>query len=235
MKRQSAVRVLSLAWAMVVAALWVLAAPGWAQQAQEGTRLTVTAIASVRSQPDVAMISAAADASGQTARESEARLRDRLQEVGAALGEQGFVVTAGHLSIFPRYDYRGDAGPEIVGYEARRQLEVTLSSVDRVAQAIQLLLDYGINEIHGITYGLQNEAPARKQAIRQALAHAREQAEEIAALNGQRVLEIVSIAVDSSVHSYLGGAALHEAGAEISPTPVTVQVSATVEYRLGSR
>ncbi len=111
MKRQSAVRVLSLAWAMVVAALWVLAAPGWAQRAQEGTRLTVTAIASVRSQPDVAMISAAADASGESALESEARLRDRLRGVGAALGEQGFVVTAGHLSIFPRYDYRGDAGP----------------------------------------------------------------------------------------------------------------------------
>lgn len=232
MNVQKAAQRLSAVWMILMAAWCASIAPAFAQTSEDGTRLTVTAVAQVRRQPDVATISAAVDASAETAAEAEALVRDLIDRVGAALREQELPVSAGHFSIYPRYDYGGESGPIPVGFEARRQLEVTVSPVERAVEAIQILLDHGVKEIHGISYGLKDEVPARREAIRRALADAREQAESVAALSGQRILEIVTIAIDSSVHSYFSGPAMFEAGSSVAPTPATVQVSATVEYRL---
>lgn len=198
------------------------------------TKLTVTSLAYVRNQPDVATINTGISASAGTSAEAEAAIRRMLDRVGAAMGERGHTVTAGHFSIYPRYDFREDSAPVIIGFEARRQLEVVVTEIDRVGEAVQLLLDLGIHEINGINYGLRDEAPARREAIRRALVDARAQAESVAELNGQKVAGLLSISIDSSVQAYFGGPVLVEAATSLTPSPATVQVAATVEFLLAS-
>lgn len=196
------------------------------------TRLTVTSVGYVRVEPDLATISAAYSASAQTSAEAEGEVRRMLEAVGSALAEQGHTVTVGYFSIYPRYEYTGDSGPIAVGFEARRQLEVAVTEIDRVGEAVQLLLDLGVNEINGINYGLQDEGPARREAISRALASARDQADAVAELSGQRSVGVLSITIDSSMQSYFGGPLAFEATANMTPSPATVHVTATVEFLL---
>lgn len=198
-----------------------------------GTKLTVSSVAYVRTEPDLATINAAFSASAETAAEAEAKVRDALQAIGERMAERGHAVTVGFFSIYPRYDYSEGPGPVIVGYEARRHLEVTISDIDRVGEALELLFDLGVNEINGINYGLANEEPARKEAIRRALEQARQQAEAVAQLKGRQVVAVSSIAIDSTAEAYYSAPLPFEASADVMPSPATVRVTATVGYVLG--
>lgn len=196
------------------------------------TRLTVTATAFVRTEPDSATITASYAATAETAAEAEGAVRRGLEAVGEALARRGHVVTVGYFSIYPHYDYREETGSVITGFEARRQLEVAVRDVDRVGEALELLLELGVNEIHGINYGLVNEGPARREAIRKALADAREQAEAVAELGGWSVAGVLSVSIDGSMQTYIGAPLAFEASASLTPSPATVHVTATVEYLL---
>lgn len=228
--------------ALALSAPFLDAAGVWAAEAASsntsggggsgGTKLTVTAVAYVRTEPDLATISASYATTAETAVEAEGAVRRALETVGEALTQRGHVVTVGYFSIYPRYEYREETGPVTVGFEARRQLEVAVRDIDRVGEALQLLLDLGVNEIHGINYGLVNEAPARREAIRKALAEAREQAEAVAGLSGQKVAAVLSISIDSSMQTYFSAPLAFEASSHLTPSPATVHVTATVEYLL---
>lgn len=196
------------------------------------TKLTVTSVGYMRTEPDLATISAAYSATAETSAEAEGVVRQMLATVGEAMAERGHTVTVGYFSIYPRYDYRGDSGPIAVGFEARRQLEVAVTEIDRVGEAVQLLLDLGVNEINSINYGLQDESSARREAIRRAMAGAWEQAETVAQLEGQRIAGVLSISIDSSMQSYYGGPVAYEATANLTPSPATVHVTASVEFLL---
>ena len=122
-----------------------------------------------------------------------------------------------------------------IGFEARRTIEVAVTDVDRVGEADRTPSGpRGSTRSTGSTTDLQDESPARREAIRRALAKARVQAETVAELNGQQIVGTSSISIDSSVQTYYGGLIMIEAATSLTPSPATVQVVATVEYLLAT-
>jgi len=195
------------------------------------TALTVTASRTVQVEPTLAVVNAAVDAIAERAAEAESQVRQRIEALSALLEERGAALTVGHFTIYPRWEYRGERAVQS-GFEARRQIAVSLEEVDRVGEIVQLLLDAGVNEIHGISYGLKDESEARRAAIEQALSDAREQAEAAAAAVGKRVGSIQSIALEHQVNAYYGGPLTWDGSGSMAPSPATVQANVVVEYLL---
>ena|GEM_PF-2688158 len=194
--------------------------------------VTVTATAAVQVEPTLATVSAAVDASSETATGAEELVRTKLEELGALLAERGVALTAGHFTVYPRWDFQGDSGPVRSGFEARRQISVTVGEVERVSEVLQLLLDSEVSEINGITYGLKDESEARRQAIEKALADANSQADVTARTLGGRVWTIRSVLITGGVNAYYGGPVAWDGARPVAPQPVTIEVTVTVEYLL---
>lgn len=196
------------------------------------TTVTVTATAAVQVEPTLAVINASVDASSETAAEAEAEISRKLDTLAAILGEQGVTVTAGHYTVYPRWDFQVEPGPVRNGFEARRQVFVTLEEPGRVGEVIELLLDSGVSEINGISYGLKDESEARRAAIVKALADAAYQAQVAAEALDRWVWTIRSVSITGGVNTYYAGPVAWEGGGRVAPQPVTVEVTVTVEYLL---
>lgn len=196
------------------------------------TSLTVTTSASVQVEPTLATINAAVDATAVTATGAEEEVRQKLGALAALLAERGVTLTTGHFTVYPRWDYVGDTGPVRSGFEARRQIAVAVDEMNRLAEVIQLLLDMGVSEVSGITFGLKDDADARRRAIQKALADAEAQAEAAALAMGRRLWATRSVALQSGVYSYYSGPVAWEGAGAVMPSPATVEVTATVEYLL---
>jgi len=99
-----------------------------------------------------------------------------------------------------------------------------------VGEAMQALLNAGLNFVYNVTYTVDDKAAARDEAIRLALEDARQQAESIVRYMGMRLGRVLSISGSDASPGYYQGV-----GAEsvpMDPAPVSIQVSLTVTYEL---
>ncbi|REJ35045.1 MAG: hypothetical protein DIU82_07900 [Bacillota bacterium] len=116
------------------------------------------------------------------------------------------------------------------GFEARRFVQIVITDAARVGEAMQALLNAGLNFVYNVTYTVDDKEAARDEAIRLALEDARQQAESIARYMGMRLGRVLSISGSDASPGYYQGV-----GAEsvpMDPAPVSIQVSLTVTYEL---
>lgn len=158
--------------------------------------ITVSASAEVSAQPDEAVVRLGVLAQAPEAADAQQRVNETMQRILAAVTALGVAersVRTEDLSLTPVYadqrpvPDREPQEPRIVGYRASNVVAVEVTELARVGEIIDAGIGAGANQLQGISFGLRDDAEARAQAMRQAVAEAALQARAIADALGVRL------------------------------------------------
>lgn len=207
--------------------------------------LNVNATATVRRAPDVAVIQLAVETLAPTAGQASDRNAARMDEVLRAVRARGIPasgIRTQRLDLQPRYEQRQREGePRIVGYQAVNQVTVRMEDVAAVGDIVDAAVRAGANRVTGIRFELAEPESAYHEALRQAIAKARAEAEVAASALGMRLGEPVHVSTggfnppappfrqDMAMARAEGMAA-----PPVEPGELEVHASVSIAWRLGS-
>jgi uncharacterized protein YggE len=212
--------------------------------AREGTRVTVTGDALVRSRPDTAIVTVAVVTQNASASEAQAENASKtdavVRAVKTAAGATAEVQTTGY-SLQPQYAYREGSAPQITSYIARNGVTVTLGDLERVGAVIDAATRAGANNVDGLVFTLRRDEPARRQALADATREAMDKARTIAEALGGRVARVIAVEEGGTVRPPVPlqyDRAAFKTAEAVASTPIepgqldiNAQVQVTVEVR----
>jgi uncharacterized protein len=155
--------------------------------------LTVVGTGTVQGPPDIAYVSAGVQSRGATAREAQDANTAAMGQVLARIKALGIAeqdIRTSGVNLQPVYDRQPS---QLSGYMASNQVTVTVRDVKRAGEVLDQAISSGANQSAGVRFGIQDEAPLRRQALDQAVKSARSTADAMAAAAGLRVTGIISM------------------------------------------
>jgi len=172
------------------AAMLVLCGAAWGQAPfDDRPKITVNGEAVVNVVPDKIVINLGIEswdpditAAKQKNSSILKRTLDALRDLGVPEGD----MQTDHLSIEPRWETESHR-ERFIGHFVRNSLSVTLSDPAKVEELVTRALEAGVNYIHGIDFETTEFKEHREKAREMALLAAREKAEKMAAVLGQKV------------------------------------------------
>lgn len=213
-------------------------APGSTSSAEPPAIIAVSARADVTIPADRATIRIAVETRGQTAAVAGAANARIQQNVLAALRAAGVdparIATAGYTVAMNFRPEGPDRTPQQDGYIARNAVHVQLSALDRVGAVIDTALAAGANRIDGVQFTATQTDSARRSALEQAIATARQDAATMARAAGGslgRLLELSTEFPSRSPYASQGFAGGVMRALETDITPREVHVAASVVAR----
>ncbi len=99
-----------------------------------------------------------------------------------------------NFSVSPRYENIEDNGRtrrEIVGYEVRNDLRVSVDDLSVIDALIAGTIEAGANQVQGLVFSVSNEEELKKEARDKAIANARKEAQRIASSLGVKLGRVV--------------------------------------------
>jgi uncharacterized protein YggE len=206
----------------------------WAQPAPSKPSVQAMGEAVIQAKPDQAKLTVGVVTQAQTAQAAAAQnatqTQATLDKLRPALGTAGEIHTSGY-SLNPNYQYPRDGGqPTITGYTASNTVEVTTSDLAGLGKLIDVVVAGGANRIQGVQFTVKNEAPARAQALGEAVRQARANAEAMAAAMRLQLGIVLSLEQGSPqvVRPVVRQFAAAAVAAPTAIEPGTVEVRATV-------
>ena len=213
--------------------------------AQSGNAVTVTASGEAETEPDKAVVQVAVEATADDPTVARQHVADNASSMRAALVDLGLPADAVRTTGFDIYEDRvrppePDAEPETT-HRARHSFAVEVDDTSRVGRIIDAAVDNGATGVHGVEFTLAEDTrnELRQEAIDEAMADARAQADAIAAAGGLTIT-----GVDRVQTGDVGGPRpvpmLERAGAgdgggtSIESGAVSVRATVTVVYNASS-
>ncbi|MFV0336380.1 MAG: SIMPL domain-containing protein [Tropicimonas sp.] len=225
---------------IAVLALLLPAALAGAQEVPQRL-VTVTGQGRFAAAPDMATVSLGVLSETPEAAAAIGDVRDGLSAILAHLGAAGIAaadIQTSQLSLDPRWDDRppGDDGRRIRSFVANGLLTVRLREIE----ALGALLDQlgaEVNNLQGVSFGLQDPRPAEDAARRAAVADARHRAELYAEAAGVALGPVLSISEGGGAQPYMMRNQVMEfaaASMPVAPGEVEFTASVTVTYGLAA-
>jgi uncharacterized protein len=170
----------------------ILIAPAWAQQTylyDDRPKISVNGEAVVNVKPDKILVSFGIETSNLEIMVAKQKNNEILKKAIVAIKGCGVAekdIQTDRLSIEPRYrdGYRRES---FIGYFVQNRFVVTLSETDKVEELVTKVLQAGVNYIHGIDFQTTEFKKYREQARELALKAAKEKADKMAAVLGEKV------------------------------------------------
>ncbi len=170
----------------------------WGQQAsvaQATVRTSGEAV--VYAKPDRAIIEIKVLSQAATAQAAATQNAEKTQAVltklRAAMGSSGQVEGSGR-SIDSMYHYPDDNNlPTLRGYRATSEVTVTTEDLNTVGKLIDAAASVGTVQVGGVRFIAKDVTDARSRAIREATRIARKYAEGLAAAEGVKLGEVLSL------------------------------------------
>ncbi len=230
-----------IARALLLAAL--LAAAPAAAESDDIPQIAVVGNAEVRVAPDLAVVSFAVETSARTAAAAVEGNAAQSAALAAALkreiGDADRLATTRYSldPIYEQHERGSDAPPRITGYVARNEVRVQTKRVDQVGKLIDAATTAGANRINMLEFTLADRATAYSDALRQAGADARQQAETIAVALGVKLGRILAASTAGNPmimpKQYRGMAmAMESAPTPVEPGEVNISASLNVSYAI---
>jgi len=209
--------------------------------------LTVSAQGMVERAPDQAVLVLAVESESGNARDAARANATKMDKVLAAVRKAGIpsdkIRTVGY-DLQPQYaqQQRGDEPPRIAGYRAVNRLQVTIDALDRVGPALDAAVEAGANRAENLYFQIKDATAARLEALQQATAKARREAEAVASAAGERLGVIQSLSTDSyspppprPVEMFARAVAMDamKVATPVEAGTLAVTASVTIVYRLG--
>lgn len=166
-----------------------------AAAAVSSIRVTGTSVVTAkpdRAQVDVGVVTQAPQS--QAATSQNARQLDMvLVALRKTLGS-GVDVKTTSYSLNPTYQYHpnGDQ-PTLSGYMATNVVRITVDDLSKVPAVIDTAAHAGANQIQSIQFTLRDQQAVRAQALREAAARARAEADTLAGALGLKVSRILTV------------------------------------------
>jgi hypothetical protein len=218
-----------------------LTAPPHPFQEERGT-IQVTGQAQIRVPADQVRISFTVETEGASAGEATTQNARKMEAVIAAV--RGMGIPALHVETFgynlrPEYEIsrEGTGTRTISGYRVQNNIRVTLPDVDATGSVLDRAVEAGANRVANLQFEASDTRSARLEALREAVASAREQAETIASAMGVQLgiaLEIQGGASAPNPRSP-GGIMFRAEAAPATPVEAgdqLVTATVTVKYRI---
>ena len=177
--------------------IMLMPVPAAAQQATEPQQPMVVTSGEgiVKRTPDRAWVMIASEARAKTPQEAQKQnatamtaVMDRLK--GAGISAEAIKTAA--IDLQPEFDYANNR-QTLRGYVARNTLEVRVDTLPKLGEIIDAAVGSGATTIGGVRFDIQDRAGAEREAIKIAVADARQRAEAAADGANMKVERIVRI------------------------------------------
>lgn len=152
--------------------------------------------------PDQARIHLSAKALKSTAGLAKQQVDDQVNALLTQLKQLGIdkkQVIASNIQLNPRYEHRPNVGPYFTGFEAMRNISVTLENLDNLTEVLDKALESGINTIQNVAYLSSEEQKHLAKARELAIADSREKASTLAKAYGAELGPIVTISYHNAM------------------------------------
>jgi uncharacterized protein len=180
----------------------LVAAPGaaFAQVGQPGQTpaepsVAVSGEGIVQAVPDRAWVAIAAESRAANPKDAQRRNVELMSPVQAKLKAAGIpadaIRTVGY-DLQQEFDYVNNKRISR-GYVARNSIEVRVDQVDRVGEILEIAVGSGATTVNGIRFDLKERARLEREALRLAVADAREKAQAAASGAGRTIDRILRI------------------------------------------
>jgi uncharacterized protein YggE len=185
-----------------------------ADQTPTESQIHVSGQASVRVEPDHALIRLGVETQRDTAAEAQLETSRVVQAILAGLGELGVPeseIQTASLNVRPIYSQQRSTGgepvtPKVIGYRAGNTVSASITDLTQVGPAIDAAIEAGANRVLGLSFDLREDAEAQQQALAAAVERAAAKAETIAKTLGRRLGRVIEV---------------HEGGVSVRPTAVS--------------
>ena len=209
----------------------------------DGPSVTVSATGTVTAAPDEAVVRFAVVRTADSAEAARAGLAADVATAREAIRDAGIpadAVETTSFGVFPVYDgdrpRTDDGAREPTGYRATHALAVIVP-IDDAGATVDTVVGAGADEVYGVAFTLSDErrADLRSQAVENAVAAARADADAAAGAAGLSVDSVRTITVEDegAVSPFLARAEAADAGGaatSFDPSPVSVRASVRVTY-----
>ena len=169
--------------------------------------VTVTGSGETLVTADTAVVSVGVNIRKADALKAQSAANEVIAAIRTALSGAGFNeedISTGYINLYAVYDYSKDT-EQIVAYSASSTLAVKVTDMGRVGEAIDLAFGAGANTLDGVSFSVSDDAAARAESLKAAVADAKAKAAVLAEAAGLGELEIEAIQ-EGNVYSYDSGA-----------------------------
>jgi uncharacterized protein YggE len=153
--------------------------------------ITVSGDGEVLAIADIASFSFSVNEEGQTSQEAQSKATEKMNTALAYLKDAGVEekdLKTENYSIYPKYEnvapcYAFDcppANPKIVGYTVSQSIKVKVRNIDNAGKFVTELTKFGINNISGISFTIDDEDKIYAEARTEAISNTQEKAETLA-------------------------------------------------------
>lgn len=237
-------------------ALWILLLVVWpaVTHARDGagpetSTITVSATGRVVCPPDHVIATFGMETAGRSLADAQrrnhavmAKVMERLRSLDIApehIQTSSFTITPQYRPSSPRSSGATPLPPEIVGYVVGNTVTVDVRKPEQMGAVIEGVLAAGVNQFHGLQWGLADERPAQVEALKQAAASARNKAQALSETLGVRLARIISVNEEGRLVQPMPRLARTMAAMEVgggappvSPGEIQVEASVTLVYEI---
>ncbi len=186
--------------AALTLALAVLAGCGQAASTSTGTgaatnTVTASGAGTTQAAPDTAEMSFGVTTMSPNAKSALDEASRSAEQIASALKKQGIAaedIQTQDVSVYPQ-TVDQDGKQVITGYQASLSVRVKVRDISKLGEVISAANAAGANNVSGPTFTIDDPAPARAEAIDEAVADARKSAEAMAKAAGKSVGEVLSM------------------------------------------
>lgn len=229
---------LSLFWVFRMMEIWNNVSGNYARE------ITVEGEGSAFVVPDTAVLRLGVHTEGES---SEAVVAENNEKMGAVMAvieglgiEKNDVKTVDYY-LYPMYSWSEDEGETLTGYSLDHSIEVRSGDFDVVNELLVKASEAGANTVSGVSFEVDNPEAAKAEAREEAIAQAKEKAEQISESSGLEIGKMVNYWEWSYNGDYGkgGGGYMMEsmdvsstaAGVEPGEREITITVSLTYKIR----
>ena len=210
-------RVISLG--LLMASLAVGAASA---QTLPSPKLRLSAYGEVKAAPDRAAISVGVQTLAPTAAQAMAQNRERMVKVMATLMTQGLAardIQTSSIDLNAQYSYNQNEPPKLTGYQASNAVTITVNDLQRLGPVLDGVVEAGVNQVNGISFGLKNAQGLEDAARLAAVKALKAKADLYGSATGYRSVRLVN---------------LSEGGGSPEPRPMALMAMAKMSADGGS-
>ena len=155
--------------------------------------ISVFGSATLRVEPDIAVITFAVSEVNGHPKEAFAAVRALSRKVQAFLSTMNAKgAGSSHISLHEQYEHKNNV-QKFVGYRANVEFRVMVNDLPRMEDILVGLVDVGISGIHGVSFQTSRLKELRAEARRQAVLAAREKAENYCGAAGIELGDVIHI------------------------------------------
>lgn len=223
-------------------ALSLLVLPQETQAAEQPARptLSVEGTGEANAAPDQATVAIgitthAADAA--KAQNDNAWTAAQIQKAIAALGIDAKDIQTQNYSFRPTYHTEENRRGEINGYTVDNTVLVCVRDIKLTGKVVDAALSHGANEISSLSFTASDARALRKEALKNAIADARDKADIIAQGLGKRIVGIQTVSENTGypeTRRYVGNMMLaaKDAATPIQPGSLTLTANVHIDFLL---